>query len=851
MEHYTVTGMSCAACSARIEKAVANLAGITSVSVSLLTNSMVVEGTASPNEVIEAVRKAGYDATLQEETTQDFSIVHSDTASPIESEMSLLKKRLISSFCFLSALLYLSMGVEMWGWPLVDTLQNNPIALGILEMLLTIIIMVINQRFFISGFKSLFCGAPNMDTLVSLGSGAAFLYSVFALFGLADAINTGNLETARHFQHEFYFESAGTILTLITLGKTLETRSKGKTTDALKGLLNLAPQTATLYKEGAETTVPVEQVEIDDLFVVRPGEAIPVDGIVIQGNSSVDESALTGESIPSEKESGISVWAGTINQSGFLTCRATRVGKDTTLNQIIQLVSDTAASKAPIAQLADKVSSIFVPTVIILSIITAIVWLILGQEAGFALARGVSVLVISCPCALGLATPVAIMVGSGLGAKHGILFKTAESLEKTSQATIIALDKTGTITQGKPEVTTLITCNNKSEAELVQLAYSLEKRSEHPLSKAIINKAEEMDITPFEVEDFKALSGKGLSATYQESQLLGGSYSFISQSIPLSQRETELIETFCLEGKTPLLFAKDTTLWGIIVVADTVKEDSASAIKEMKDLGLEVVMLTGDNATTAHAIGTQICIDKVIAEVLPQDKEKTIRQLQENGTVIMVGDGINDAPALTRADIGIAIGAGSDIAIDAADIVLINNKLSDISAAIKISKATLRTIKQNLFWAFIYNALGIPLAAGLFIGFTGWQLSPMFAAAAMGLSSFCVVTNALRLNLISLHNPETEANKRNTNDNQINLLPSEYISREEISTMKKTITIEGMMCQNCERHTRKALEAIEGVTVEKVSHEEGLAIVSLSKEVPDNVLKQSIEEQGYTVLAIQ
>ncbi|MGN0301630.1 MAG: heavy metal translocating P-type ATPase [Anaerotardibacter sp.] len=887
MEHYAITGMSCAACSSRIEKVVSNLDGVASVSVSLLTNSMVVEGTAQPKDVVEAVKKAGYGASLQEPNTQSSSNASgtkNNAEALVDTETPILIKRLVSSLIFLAALLYLSMGAQMWGWPLPAFLEHNHVALGMSEMLLTIIIMVINQRFFISGFKSLCHGAPNMDTLVSLGTTAAFCYSTFVLFALTDALSAGNTELAMSYMHEFYFESAGTILTLITLGKTLESRSKGKTTNALKGLLELAPQKATLVREDIEVVVPLDQVKVDDVFVVRPGESIPVDGTVLEGISFIDESALTGESIPVEKKKDTTVSAGTINQTGFLTCKATRVGNDTTLNQIIQLVSETAATKAPIAQLADKVSGIFVPTVIGLSIITIIVWLILGEEVGFALARGIAVLVISCPCALGLATPVAIMVGSGLGAKNGILFKTAESLEKTSQTRIVALDKTGTITQGKPQVTDLITCGNTTEKELLSFAYSLEKKSEHPLAQAIVLKAQEENSDSFEVEDFTILPGNGVSVTYQDAQCIAGSFSFIGEKVALTSHVKEQIDALCKQGKTPLLFARETELLGIIAVADSIKEDSVAAIKELKDLGLEVVMLTGDNKTTAQAIGAQVCVDEVIAELLPQDKEQAIQKLQQKGFVLMVGDGINDAPALTRADIGIAIGAGSDIALDAADIVLVKNRLSDIPAAINISKATLRTIKQNLFWAFFYNAIGIPLAAGLFIGITGWKLSPMFAAAAMSLSSFCVVTNALRLNLFKPYgdrNPNKDKNKdsgengnknkggsnnegknksekTSENNNEKTAENSEQtpLELEQNTTgksvaMKKTMTIEGMMCPHCEMHTRNALEALEGVTVHKVSHEEGVAEVELDKEISDETLKQAVEEQGYKVLGIQ
>ena len=842
MERFTVSGMSCAACVTRVEKAVSGVKGVTSCSVSLLTNSMAVEGNASVDEIITAVRNAGYDATLKKAKKEQTSQSLSDGDALKDRETPALKRRLIASLGFLLVLMYVSMGHMMWGWPLPSFFDDNHVAMGLLQLLLTVAIMIINQKFFVSGFKSLWRRSPNMDTLVALGATAAFGYSTFALFAMTDAQVKGNTVAVMSFMHEFYFESAAMILALITLGKMLEARSKGKTTDALKGLMKLAPKTATVVRNGVEITVPIEQVVKGDVFVVRPGENIPVDGTVTEGNSAVDESTLTGESIPVDKTVGSAVSAGTLNQSGFLRCEATRVGEDTTLSQIIQMVSDAAATKAPIAKVADKVSGIFVPVVIIIAAITVIAWLIVGQTAGFALARGISVLVISCPCALGLATPVAIMVGNGTGAKNGILFKTAVSLEKTGKTQIVALDKTGTITQGEPVVTDIIPVNGKSETELLSVAYSLEIQSEHPLARAINQRAERENLTAYKVERFKALPGNGLTASLGKTVLLGGNYNFISEQIPVSDEIKEKSEQLSEEGKTPLFFASDGTLCGIIAVADTIKQDSPQAVREMQNMGIRVVMLTGDNERTAKAIGEKAGVDEVIAGVLPDGKENVIRELQKKGTVVMVGDGINDAPALTSADIGIAIGAGADVAIDAADVVLMKSRLSDVPAAIRLSRATLRNIHENLFWAFIYNIIGIPLAAGVFIGILGWQLNPMFAAAAMSLSSFCVVTNALRLNFFKMHNPEkNRIIKEKTN--------KKY--KKETRKMKKTLKIEGMMCGHCEMHVKKALESIDGVKNADVSHKSGTAVVTLEKEVPNDVLKQTVSDQGYRVTDIQ
>ena len=842
MEQYTVTGMSCAACAARVEKAVSGVKGVTSCSVSLLTDSMGVEGTADAGEIIAAVREAGYGAALKKGNKGQNARSSSDGDTLEDRETPVLKKRLIASLGFLIVLMYVSMGHMMWGWPLPSFFDNNHVAMGLLQLLLTVVIMVINQRFFISGFKSLWHRAPNMDALVALGAAAAFGYSTFALFAMTDAQVRGDADAVMSYMHEFYFESAAMILALITLGKMLEARSKGKTTDALKSLMKLAPKTATLLRDGAEISVPVEQVAKGDVFVVRPGENIPVDGTVLEGNSAVDESTLTGESIPEDKTVGSTVSAGTLNQSGFIRCEATRVGEDTTLSQIIQMVSDAAATKAPIAKVADRVSAVFVPAVMAIAAVTVIAWLIAGRTAGFALARGISVLVISCPCALGLATPVAIMVGSGMGAKNGILFKTAVSLEETGKTQIVALDKTGTITQGEPRVTDMIPVNGISEKELLSLACALEKKSEHPLARAINQKAEQDGLTAEEAEQFKALPGSGLTASRDGAVLFGGSYKFISERVRVPDDAKEQSERLSEEGKTPLLFARDGELCGIIAVADVIKADSPQAIKEMRNMGIRVVMLTGDNERTAKAIGARAGVDEVIAGVLPDGKESVIRGLKQKGKVIMVGDGVNDAPALTSADIGIAIGAGADVAVDAADVVLMKSRLSDVPAAIRLSRAALRNIHENLFWAFIYNIIGIPLAAGVFIGVLGWQLNPMFAAAAMSLSSFSVVTNALRLNFFRMHDPKRDHKIRNK---------LKTTTEKETKTMEKTLKIEGMMCGHCEMHTKKALEALDGVKTAEVSHEAGTAVVSLEKEIPDDVLKQAVADQGYRVTDIQ
>ena len=844
MEQYTVTGMSCAACSARVEKAVSGVKGVTSCSVSLLTNSMGVEGTASAEEIIAAVRDAGYEASLKNGNKDQTTRLSSDEDALKDKETPVLKKRLITSLGFWIVLMYVSMGHMMWGWPLPPFFNDNHVAMGLLQLLLTVIVMVINQKFFISGFKSLYHRSPNMDALVALGSTAAFVYSTIALFAMTDAQIKGNSDAVMSYMHEFYFESAATILTLITLGKMLESRSKGKTTDALKGLMKLSPKTATILRDGEEITVPVEQVAKGDIFLVRPGENIPVDGTVLDGNSAVDESTLTGESIPVDKAAGSAVSAGTLNQSGFLRCEATRVGENTTLSQIIQMVSDAAATKAPIAKVADKVSGVFVPAVIIIAVITVIAWLIAGKTMGFALARGISVLVISCPCALGLATPVAIMVGNGMGAKNGILFKTAVSLEKTGKTQIVALDKTGTITKGEPTVTDMIAINGRSEKELLSIAYALEKKSEHPLAKAINQAAEQEGLAADEVEEFQALPGNGLTAVLNGSILCGGSYQFVSGKIQTSDEIKLKYEQLSEEGKTPLFFALNDELAGIIAVADTIKGDSPQAIKEMQDMGLHVVMLTGDNERTAKAIGAKAGVNEVIAGVLPDGKESVIRKLQQKGQIIMVGDGINDAPALTSADIGIAIGAGADVAIDAADVVLMKSCLSDVPAAIRLSRATLKNIHENLFWAFIYNIIGIPLAAGVFINLLGWQLNPMFAALAMSLSSFSVVTNALRLNFFRMHDSKRDHKIKN----KIKITTKKEC---KIKTMEKTLKIEGMMCEHCEMHTKKVLEALNGVTKAEVSHKTGTAVVTLEKDVSDDILKQAVADQGYKVTDIQ
>ncbi len=837
MEQYTVTGMSCAACSARVEKAVSAVPGVTSCSVSLLTNSMGVEGTASAEAVVSAVQAAGYGASLKGASCAPTAAAQEDALA--DRETPALKRRLIASLGFLLALMYVSMGHMMWGWPLPACLADNHVAMGLLQMLLTIAVMVINQKFFINGFRSLLHGAPNMDTLVALGAAASFGYSTYALFAMTGAQVRGDAAAVMRYMHEFYFESAAMILALITVGKMLEARSKGKTTDALRSLMKLAPQTATLVRGGQEIAVPIAQVRRGDVFVVRPGESIPVDGVVLEGESAVNESALTGESIPVDKAVGDSVSAATTNQSGFLRCEATRVGEDTTLSQIIKMVSDAAATKAPIAKVADRVSGVFVPTVIALAILTTAVWLLCGQSIGFALARGISVLVISCPCALGLATPVAIMVGNGLGAKNGILFKTAVSLEETGKTEIVALDKTGTITQGEPRVTDVLPAEGMTQGALLSLAAALEQRSEHPLARAVMMRAEEDGLTAAPVGDFRALPGNGLTATLSGETLLGGSLSFVSSQVDVPRSIRQKAEALAEEGKTPLLFAQAGRLAGVIAVADVIKADSPAAIAALRNMGIRVVMLTGDNEKTARAIGRLAGVDEVIAGVLPEGKESVIRRLQAQGKVAMVGDGINDAPALTRADIGIAIGAGTDVAIDAADVVLMKSRLSDVPAAIRLSRATLRNIHENLFWAFFYNVIGIPLAAGVWIPLFGWTLNPMFGAAAMSLSSFCVVSNALRLNLFKLH----DAGK----DKKIN----RHSKHKEETTMVKTMKIEGMMCGHCEAAVKKALEAIDGVASAEVSHTDGTAVVTLSKPVENAALRKAVEDKDYTVTDIE
>ena len=890
MKQYTVTGMSCAACSSRVEKAVSKVPGVTACSVSLLTNSMGVEGDVPPETVIHAVEDAGYGASLKGQGAAAQAQSASEAEDALKDrETPVLKHRLIASLGFLAVLMYMSMGHMMWGWPLPHFMDGNHVAMGLLQLLLAGIIMVINQKFFISGFKGLLHRAPNMDTLVALGSGASFIYSTYALFAMTDAQLKGNDTAVMSYMHEFYFESAAMILALITVGKMLEARSKGKTTDALKGLMKLAPKTAVIIRDGVETKVPIEEVKKGDVFVVRPGENIPVDGVVLEGASAVNEAALTGESIPVDKAQGDPVSAATVNQSGYLRCEATRVGEDTSLSQIIRMVSDAAATKAPIAKIADRVSGVFVPAVITIAVVTTIVWLLAGQTFGFALARGISVLVISCPCALGLATPVAIMVGNGMGAKNGILFKTAVSLEETGKMDIVALDKTGTITSGEPRVTDVIPSGGVTEKELVSLALSLEKKSEHPLAKAVLLYAKEQQIDAPEAADFQALPGNGLSGTLDGASLAGGSFSYISGHTTVSAQEQASFERLASEGKTPLCFMKNGRLAGMIAVADVIKEDSPQAVKELQNMGIRVVMLTGDNERTARAIGAQAGVDEVIAGVLPDGKESVIRSLKEQGKVAMVGDGINDAPALTRADIGIAIGAGTDIAIDAADVVLMKSRLSDVPAAIRLSRATLRNIHENLFWAFFYNVVGIPLAAGLWYPIFGWKLNPMFGAAAMSLSSFCVVTNALRLNLFKMHDAskdhpmrkraekaaskggekaenagavrmgaedtrsigqtangnETVAKEMQKSENQKN-----NINMEEI-TMTKTMNIEGMMCGHCEARVKKALEALAGVESAEVSHEKGTAVVSMSADVADDTLKEAVEAQDYKVDSIQ
>ena len=846
MEQYNVTGMSCAACSARVEKAVSKVPGVTACSVSLLTNSMGVEGTASPQEIIQAVEHAGYGASQKGGEAKPPTTAEAEEAL-VDHETPILKRRLIASLIFLVMLMYFSMGHMMWGWPLPSFYEGNHVAMGLTQMLLTIIVMVINQKFFISGFTSLLHRAPNMDTLVALGATAAFGYSTYALFAMTAAQVAGDFAGVVKYMMDFYFESAAMILTLITVGKMLEARAKGKTTDALKGLMKLAPKTATLLRNGQEVKVPIEQVQTGDIFVVRPGENIPVDGVVEEGSSAVNESALTGESIPVDKAAGDSVSAATLNQSGFLRCRATRVGEDTTLSQIIQMVSDAAATKAPIAKIADKVSGVFVPVVITIAVVTTAVWLLLGYDVGFSLARGISVLVISCPCALGLATPVAIMVGNGMGAKNGVLFKNAVSLENAGRTQIVALDKTGTITAGEPKVTDILPANNVKEKDLLYLAVSLEQKSEHPLARAILQCGEEKQITPGEATDFQALAGNGLVASCKGKMLYGGNYAFISRKLTVPKQMQEAAENLAQAGKTPLFFAQGKQLLGIIAVADVIKEDSPQAIQELRNMGIQVVMLTGDNERTAQAIAKQAGVDHVVAGVLPDGKEAVIRKLKEHGKVAMVGDGINDAPALTRADLGIAIGAGTDVAIDAADVVLMKSRLSDVPAAIRLSRMTLRNIHQNLFWAFIYNTIGIPLAAGVFIPL-GLTLNPMFGAAAMSLSSFCVVTNALRLNLFKLHDASRD---KKCDPVSISLETSKIQPKKEQEIMEKTLTIEGMMCTHCEARVKKALEALENVTQAQVSHEKGTAVVTLSADVPNDTLKQAVEAQDYPVTKIQ
>ena len=855
MQQFIVTGMSCAACSARVEKAVSKVEGVTSCSVSLLTNSMGVEGTAADQAIIQAVEAAGYGASVKGEAAE-----HSGASSMAAEEEMLkdhdtpvLKRRLLASLGFLIVLMYFSMGHMMWGWPLPAFFENNHIAMGLVQLLLTGIVMVINQKFFISGFTSLAHRAPNMDTLVALGSTAAFGYSTYALFAMTDAQLKCEIEMVMHYMHEFNFESAAMILTLITVGKMLEARSKGKTTDALKGLMKLASKTAVVERNGQEVTVPIEQVKKGDIFLVRPGENVPVDGVILEGTSALNEAALTGESIPVDKKPGDVVSAATLNQSGFIRCEATRVGEDTTLSQIIQMVSDAAATKAPIAKIADKVSGVFVPAVITIAVITMIVWLLAGESVGFALARGISVLVISCPCALGLATPVAIMVGNGMGAKNGILFKTAVSLEETGKVQIVALDKTGTITNGEPVVTDMVPAEGVTEESLLALAASLEKRSEHPLAKAILKYVGEQQLTVEDVSGFEALPGNGLTAVRNGVKLAGGNYAFIRTQTEVSEDLLKQSEVLAEQGKTPMFFAENGRLAGIIAVADTMKEDSRQAVSELRNMGIRVVMLTGDNERTARAIGAQAGVDDVIAGVLPDGKESVIRKLQQYGKVAMVGDGINDAPALTRADMGIAIGAGTDVAIDAADVVLMKSRLSDVAAAVRLSRATLRNIHENLFWAFFYNVIGIPLAAGVWIPIFGWTLNPMFGAAAMSLSSFCVVTNALRLNLFNMHDAKKDKKLKNpaiikelvdnnkTNHNQEN---------KEIGTMKKTMKIEGMMCGHCEATVKKALEGLDGEASAEVSHEAGTAVVELSADVADGVLKKTVEDKDYKVTAI-
>ena len=848
MEQYNVTGMSCAACSSRVEKAVSKVPGVTSCSVSLLTNSMGVEGTASSHDIITAVQQAGYGASLKSAAKEQVSMSEAEEALE-DHETPVLKRRLIASTGFLLVLMYFSMGHMMWGWPLPAWFNDNHIAMGLVQLLLAGIIMVINQKFFISGFKSLWHRSPNMDTLVALGSMASFVWSVYALFAMTRAQVDGDSAAVMNYMMEFYFESAAMILTLITVGKMLEARSKGKTTDALKSLMKLAPKTAVILRDGQETTVPIEQVKKGDVFVVRPGENIPVDGVIIEGTSAINESALTGESIPVDKAAGDLVSAATVNQSGCIKCEATRVGEDTTLSQIIKMVSDAAATKAPIAKIADRVSGIFVPTVITIAVITTIIWLLTGHEFGYSLARGISVLVISCPCALGLATPVAIMVGNGMGAKNGILFKTAVSLEEAGKIQIVALDKTGTITSGQPEVTDLLPADGISETELLTMAFALEKKSEHPLAKAILEHAENLHLTAPEVSDFHALPGNGLSAVLNNETLIGGSMKFISSRVHVPASLSRKAEKLAEQGKTPLLFARNSKLVGIIAVADVIKEDSPQAITELQNMGIRVVMLTGDNERTARAIGAQAGVDDVIAGVLPDGKESVIRSLKEQGKIAMVGDGINDAPALTRADIGIAIGAGTDIAIDAADVVLMKSRLSDVPAAIRLSRATLKNIHENLFWAFFYNVIGIPLAAGVWIPIFGWTLNPMFGAAAMSLSSFCVVTNALRLNLFKIH--DAKKDKKMKQATSIELKNDYNIKEKEQKTMVKvTVNVEGMMCGHCEAHVNEAIKKAFGAEDVVSSHESNTTVFTAPEKVDEDKIRATIKEAGYEVTGI-
>ena len=830
MTQYNVTGMSCAACSARVEKAVNSVDGVTSCAVSLLTNSMGVEGTASPDEIIKAVTAAGYGASLKDGTKKEAT--NSDELK--DTETPKLIKRLVASVVFLIPLMYISMGHMMWGWPLPHFMDNNHVAMGLAQMLFAIIIMVINQKFFISGFKGLINKSPNMDTLIAIGSGASFLYSTYSLFAMTVAQTAGDSAKVMSYMDGFYFESAAMILTLITVGKTLESYSKGRTTDALKGLLSMSPKTATIIRDGAETEVPIENVQIGDIFAVKPGESIPVDGVIIDGETAIDESAITGESIPVDKTEGDSVTAATINSSGYIKCRAVRVGEDTTFSQIIKMVSDASATKAPIAKVADKVSGVFVPVVMCIAVVTFVVWLIVGQKFGYALSRGVSVLVISCPCALGLATPVAVMVGNGMGAKNGILFKTAAALEATGKTQIVAVDKTGTVTLGQPKVTDIVPCDNISDDELLSVAYALEKKSEHPLAKAITDAAQQKNISLKETEEFSILAGNGLKGVIDNKTVIGGSYAFVSGVVDFDNAVTEKYNALAEQGKTPMFFARDNKLMGIIAVADVIKEDSPRAIKELRDMGIKTVMLTGDNKRTADAIGRQVGVDTVISGVLPNEKESVIRRLSEYGKVAMVGDGINDAPALTRADIGMAINTGTDIAADAADVVLMNSRLSDVSAAIRLSRATLTNIHENLFWAFIYNIIGIPLAAGVWIPIFGWTLNPMFGAAAMSLSSFCVVTNALRLNLFNIHKTKN-----------VKKIKPVQVDIKEIVTMKKTVKIEGMMCPHCEATVKKALEAVDGVETATPNHETDSAEITFTTSVDDEKIKKAVEDAGY------